>query len=273
MSFKAIDSLKGTLIGHRVRRSNYYAPFYQASMTLLRNSNVAYIENSKVGCTKIKKCLLELDNWPKRWDEMIEKEVHIHNKELTNMVGPKKLTGIGLYTVLNDPSFYRFGFVRNPYDRLLSAYKDKILAPQKSPDKRNYVSVACKIKAHSTGESARSINLDNTPVSFSEFVDFVEKQRAYDMDRHWFHQYLTMWHPYCKFHFIGRFEQFSSDLEQVLINLGAPDQLVKSARSRDNASFSSKRKYYTGDVAEKVHKTFKTDFDTYGYDKNSWSDY
>ncbi len=268
-----LDDLKGRWIAGRIRRSNYYAPFFQSSLTLMQNSNVVYIENSKVGCTKIKKSLLELDNWPRRWNDIIEKEVHIHNKEITNMIGPEHLTGAGLVRILRHPSYFRFGFVRNPYDRLLSAYKDKILAPQKSPDKRNYVPVACKIKAKMTGRKSNEIDLDDTPVSFGEFVEFVSKQRSFDMDRHWFHQHLTMWQPYCQFHFVGRFENFSNDLAKVLETIGAPAQLVKSAGSKDNASFKAKQKFYDARLAEMTYLTFSKDFETYGYDKNSWLSY
>ncbi len=273
MKSALLDDLKGKWIARRIRRSNYYAPFFQSSLTLLQNSNVVYIENSKVGCTKIKKSLLELDNWPKPWSEIIEKEVHIHNKELTNMIGPDRLTGAGLLHVLRAPSYYRFGFVRNPYGRLLSAYKDKILAPQKSPEKRNYVPVACKIKAKATGRKPNEINLDDTPVSFGEFVEFVSMQRSFDMDRHWFHQHLTMWYPYCQFHFVGRFENFSNDLSDVLELIGAPARLVKSAGLKDNASFKAKQKFYNPELAQKVHHTFRKDFVTYRYDENSWSEY
>lgn len=251
----------------------YYAPFYQASMTLLRHYNVVYIENSKVACTKIKKLLLEIDNYPRRWSDIISKEVHIHNKEFTGMIGAADLTPEGLVRVLEDESYYRFGFVRNPYDRMLSAYKDKILAPQTSPDKKGYVAVACRIKAKMSGGDPLRINLDKTPVTFSEFVKYVSKERPYDMDRHWLHQYLTMWHPYCDFDFIGKFENFADDLKTVLSEIGAPARMIESASQRSNASFRSSDKYYDEKLAKIVYRTFKKDFEIYQYDKDSWRNY
>ena len=267
------STLEGWLVSRAMQRRNHYVPFFQASITLLRRYNIVYVENSKVGCTKIKKFLLELDNWPKRWDELIDNEVHIHNKQLTGMIGAADLTYSALSSILKDPTYFRFGFVRNPYDRLLSAYKDKILAPQKSIDKKTYVGVACSIKSAMTGEDRRHVNLDRTPVTFAEFVNYVALQRPYDMDRHWYHQHLTMWHPFCKFDFIGRFERFPKDLLNVLTKIGAPETLIASVSQRDNPSFLTQERFYDENLANIVHRKFLRDFDVYGYDPKSWIEY
>lgn len=267
------SSLQGWLVSRAMQRRNYYAPFFQASITLMRRYNIVYVENSKVGCTKVKKYLLEIDNWPKRWDELIENEVYIHNKQLTGMIGAADLSYSGLSSILKNPTYFRFGFVRNPYDRLLSAYKDKILAPQKKLDKKSYIGVACSIKSAMTGEDRRRINLDETPVTFEEFVSYVASQRSYDMDRHWYHQHLTMWHPFCKFDFIGRFERFPEDLRDVLTKIGAPEKLITSVSRRDNSSFRTREKFYDERLANVVYRKFRRDFDIYGYDPKSWTDY
>lgn len=268
-----LDRLRGARIARNIKRRNHYAPFFQASLTLLRHYNVLYVENSKVACTKVKKCLLEIDNYPNKWDQLIEKQVHIHNKELTGLIGAADLSPDGLNRVLTDEKYFRFGFVRNPYDRLLSAYKDKILAPQKSPDKINYVGVACRIKAAVSGGDPRSINLEKTPVTWPEFVGYVAKQRPYDMDRHWFHQHLTMWHPYCDFDFIGKFETFSDDLRTVLTKIGAPQEMIDDVGERANASFKTSDKFYTPELAAIVYRKFRKDFEIYDYDQDSWSNY
>lgn len=265
-----IAHLSGLRMARRVRRCNYYAPFFQASLTILKNYNIVYVENSKVGCTKIKKLLLEIDNWPNKWNEVIAREVHVHNKALTGMIGAENLTYSALSKVACDAEYFRFGFVRNPYDRLLSAYKDKIHSPHKYPDKKNYIPIAQKIKASVTGGDYRKINLDEMPVSFEEFVAFVSRQKSYDMDRHWFHQHLTMWHPFMKLCFVGKFESFSDDLYRVLKHIGAPDCMLNDVGSRENSSFISGEKYYNSELAQIVYKKFKRDFDIYNYDPQSW---
>ncbi len=268
-----LAALDGVRIAKDVRSRTYYKPFFQASVTVLKNYNVVYVENSKVACTKIKKVLLSLDNWPLRAEDILEKEVHIHNKEKTGMIGPEDLTMSGLARICRDPRYFRFGFVRNPYDRTLSAYIDKVLAPQKDETKRNYIPVAQQIKASFTGDDFRKINLDKDPVSFSEFVSYIAKQRAYSMDRHWLHQYLTMWHPHMKYDFIGRLESFSEDFASVLKRIRAPQELVASVAARANASRRGKKKYYTKELAEKVYSIFRKDFELYGYDPSSWDNY
>ena len=268
-----LSSFQGWRIARTVRRRNYYADFFHKSITLLRHHNVVYIESSKVGCTKIKICLLEIERWPKRWDEVIEKEEQVHDKRCTGMLGPGDLPKSVLAHILRHPSYFRFGFVRNPYDRLLSAYKDKIFAPQKSSTNRAYMPIACKIKAAVTGGDHHKIDLGKTPVTFPEFVSYVVKQRSYDMDRHWYHQHLTLWHPFCKFDFIGRFERFQDDLRDVLTKIGAPERILSSVAERVNASFHTPEKFYDWRLADLVYRKFRRDFKLYAYDPKSWTDY
>ena len=268
-----LSALQGMRVARDVRSRTYYKPFFQASVTVLRNYNVVYVENSKVACTKIKKVLLSLDNWPLRADDILEKEVHIHNKDKTGLIGPDDLTPSGLARICRDPQYFRFGFVRNPYDRTLSAYVDKVMAPQKDETKRNYIPVAQQIKASFIGGDFREINLDETPVSFSEFVAYIANQRSYLMDRHWLHQHLTMWHPHVKFDFIGKLESFSEDFSYVLRKIHAPRELVASVASRANASRRDKKKYYNKELADKVYAVFKKDFELYEYDPGSWVKY
>lgn len=268
-----LDSIKGIMMARNIRSRTYYRPFFNASVTLLKNYNVVYVENSKVACTKIKKALLSMDNWPRTADEILEKEVYIHNKKKTGLIGPESLTSKGLTKLVEDPSFFRFGFVRNPYDRTLSAYVDKISAPQKDPTKKNYIPVAQKIKAHFTGADYKKINLDKQPVTYQEFIRYLSRQKPYDMDRHWLHQHLTMWHPYVRFDFLGQLETFDRDFSLVLTKIGAPEQLIRSVTKKANASRRANKKYYDETLAEEVYKIFKKDFDIYGYSKESWVNY
>jgi len=268
-----LESLKGLMISRDIRSRTYYQPFYNASLTLLRNFNVVYIENSKVACTKIKKILLSLDNWPRTADDILEKEVHIHNKKFTGLIGPEELTYRGVHRVVSDPKFFRFAFVRNPYDRTLSAYVDKILAPQRDVTKRNYIPVAQKIKASFIGGEYKNINLDDNPVSFEEFVSYISRQKPYLMDRHWLHQHITLWHPHAKFDFLGRLENFTADFRFVLSSVGAPAELVDSVKEKANASKRTKKKYYTEAAADKVYRIFRKDFELYDYSRDSWVQY
>ncbi len=268
-----LAAVRGAVIGKTIKSRTYYKPFFNASLTLLRNYDVVYIENSKVACTKIKKVLLTLDNWPLTADQILEKEVHIHNKERTGLIGPENLTWRGLSRVVSGEEFFKFGFVRNPYDRTLSAYSDKIYQPQKDPTKRNYVPLAQRIKANFVGGNPREINLDRNPVSFAEFVEFISQQKRYDMDRHWLDQHLTMWHPYVNFDFVGKLENFSNDFAYVLERIKAPAKLIEEASKKANATKRPRKKYYDQELARKVHDTFRKDFELYGYEGDSWTQF
>ncbi len=256
-----------------MRSRTNYEPFYHASISIMCNYDALYVENSKVACTKIKELLLWLDWWPEHRHRALAIPVHIHNKRFTGFIGASDLEPIRLYEIFRSPRFFKFGFVRNPYDRVLSAYLDKIFAPQNSPEKRSqYAPVAVAIKAWCTGQAKDQINLDQDPVSFEEFVRFIAQQNSYDMDRHWLHQHLTMWHPYLKLDFLGRLENFSNDMVHVLTELGAPDEIRDAVSSKSNASRKDETltQFYTPNLAGMVFRTFARDFEIYGYDRNSW---
>lgn len=75
--------------------------------------------------------------------------------------------------VLRDSSWLKFAVVRNPYDRLASAFLDKLCgAAASSGWVQQVLRAACV-----TGE--------NAAVSFSQFVEYVGRSQDWQTNRHW----------------------------------------------------------------------------------------
>ena len=94
-------------------------------------------------------------------------------------------------------SWYKFGFVRHPVDRLLSAWRDKVC------DHNMF--------GFSENELQRMRVLE-------QFVTWLEKQDINDCDEHLIAQHRLL--DLDRMDFVGRFEQFGPDFAKVAQRLG-----------------------------------------------------
>lgn len=172
-------------------------------------------------------------------------------------VKPYQLPKQQLETVLSGNQFIRFVFVRNPYSRLVSAFKDKII--RKTKEKRKMLKILGKGDAPIEEE-----------IRFDEFINTVCQSKFQQMDRHWQLQIHSTCAKWIQHDFIGKIENFDYDLERLekYTNL-----LVKQENKEDKVFNKSKSKgewkdYYTETLGQKVAEAFKDDFEVFGYSTN-----
>jgi hypothetical protein len=155
---------------------------------------------------------------------------------------------------------FRFAFVRNPYDRLRSAYLQKFLHPDASETSAHYL-------------TALRWEGQQTP-SFEEFIEAVVRQSDARMNIHWKPQHACLVWDAIPYDFIGRIETFDVDINHVLDRIGAPSSLYApeisvnrvdrgSDQARDQAA-------YTKASAALVFQRFRRDFDLFGYAQDSY---
>jgi Sulfotransferase family len=159
---------------------------------------------------------------------------NVHNDVLPHQPGANGLNYLYHYTprqadfMLTDPSWTRAIFVREPKERLLSAYLDKALH-----NGGKYVKVHCcdvpQLKAllqcdigrdHKGGRAFPPPKSPQTSlVSFPEFLQTVYPQC---MDPHWRPQAERMPEKYWKYiNFVGHMDTVKSDTRRLLEALGA----------------------------------------------------
>jgi len=132
--------------------------------------------------------------------------------------------------------YYKFGFVRNPYDWQLSLYHYML-----------------KKKTHRQHELAKSFR------SFTEYLywrvenePFLQKSFFFDPQGN------------NLMNFIGRYERLNADFEKITAKIGVSAELPMLNASRDGRSYLDQ---YTPTTEKMIYDCFKEDFDTFGYER------
>ena len=163
--------------------------------------------------------------------------------------------------VLSDPTWLRFTFVRNPYDRLLSAWKSKILASYDT-----YYAPARQHMRDALGYPGEAV------VAFGDFVRFITSDDdPISRDGHWERQTVVGLHDLIPYDVIGRFENFGTDFRAVLERIGAPADVLAVASEVTNPTEPlPPAAAYDSQLAALVFAYYREDFERFGYDRDSW---
>jgi hypothetical protein len=231
-----------------------------------------YLELPKCGCSSIKSLIQTYEHGGADCDQLLEIP-DVHNKRVNKYAlpgfehgGVTGLTEDRLVRVLTDPTIVRFSVVRNPYARLASAFKDKIL--------KNKVQ---KIHVVDTlFPSMKSLSKDEklgAEVSFSDFVEFVISHKNHKkMNPHWRPQVSVLFYDYINYDFIGKLEDAERTWEQIYDRIySSRMKFIPMARRNSSGRREvAVNNIYTHRLAEQVYEFFKRDFEAFNYCKNSY---
>lgn len=193
-----------------------YATFFSLKYMYL------YVETPKTACTKTKSLLWNLDGLPPRDGGLGA----LHRRE--RYEGRPSLLDLGYNSarhLLESPSFFKFCFFRDPVNRMVSGYKDKIRR-RALPEQAQLCADIVK----------RFDLLQREDIQFSHFAQYVCSQDNRKRDHHWQSQWALTMADYITYDFVGRVENYEEDLTHVLRKLGAPDELMASIGTKINAS-------------------------------------
>ena len=202
----------------------------------------------KVACTTVKTCIAQLENI-----DIEDQSVHAH-------IQIKRLT-IKESNAPQYQDYYRFSFVRNPWDRLFSCYKNKIYDPPRFfPKSNSYYNKRGEFKDF----IKRYGNIGFRNMQFGDFVDFVVKTPDHLCDPHFLPQHYFF--EIEKLDFLGRFENFEADLLTVLEKV-APDFNATDiiAEKKQSSSPGYYKDAYNDKTRALVAEKYKRDIELFGY--------
>jgi hypothetical protein len=176
-------------------------------------------------------------------------------------------------TALRHPDEFEFyAFVRNPYARLFSAWKDKFY----NGHHNGYPPLFRGSRLSDVRGFARRRNgrggKDGELIPFDVFVRYVLSGEIGRMDHHWDAQHAVLMMD--RFHYAGLFrieDERIEGLQTIFGKLGFGKAWITArAGQLRNESGSDRPARYDESLAADVYAKFRRDFDTLGYDRESW---
>ncbi|XP_017661606.1 PREDICTED: carbohydrate sulfotransferase 9-like isoform X1 [Lepidothrix coronata] len=217
-----------------------------------------YCEVPKVGCSNWKRTIFLLQADLNAEASEIEHD-HIHQTSLI-----KKLVSYPpaiQKEFLNN--YTKVMFTRHPLERLVSAYRDKLLHSEPFYS----ITVANEIRA-----MFRKNKNSSEKVSFQEFVNFIIAKQPNTLDIHWKPMFLLC--DPCNIHYdiLGKYETLALDSEHVLKVIGAPESLQYpslkryGSEKRTNGDITLEYlRQLTSEQIEKIKKLYQMDFFLFNY--------
>ncbi|XP_041821626.1 carbohydrate sulfotransferase 12-like [Chelmon rostratus] len=234
-------------------------------------NGVIYCYIPKVACTNWKRVMLFLKE-------------NMTYDEIISIPGPKIHTGKNLTLLKSYPpskikaklkKYTKFMFVRDPFVRLISAYRDKFLHPNKYY--QTYVQKVWSLYGNKRGrfyaKGKRKAVASKPQPTFYNFIQYLvdprtERTQAYDP--HW-RQMYRLCHPcLIKYDFVGHQETLQEDAEQLFKMLQLEDD-IKVPPSYENVTSSGSVEDWFRTVPledrRKLYKIYERDFRLFGYQR------
>lgn len=191
-----------------------------------------YVQVPKAACTSVKRALLPAFGIDPPEDGL---SVHrILRKSSARIAKPKLATP-------DLADLYRFSFVRNPFDRLVSAYYSKITE-------------------HNTLLSNEQFRAG---MSFEEFAEVACRIPDESVDWHVRSQWTFL--EGVRMDFVGRLENMGEDFARVTGVLGVSPTLPHSNHRTRPDGKKSYRDHYDEELARKVGERYRSDLEAFGY--------
>ena len=179
----------------------------------------------------------------------------------TEILGGRHSRVIDVIACLDDDSWkrlYKFAFVRNPWDRMLSWYNMIQIAQKRAPFYRKFI-----------GRPFRSDFWNSAVKNSSDFQSFLEncteviwdnkckKSFAYNQI-----DYLVDNHDNVSIDFIGKFENLDSDFDCILAKLGVTGVSLPKKNQNKHAHYSH---YYNSYTRKIIEARFARDISFFDY--------
>ncbi|XP_060099846.1 carbohydrate sulfotransferase 9 isoform X1 [Heteronotia binoei] len=204
-----------------------------------------YCEVPKAGCSNWKRVLIVLNGHARSTYNITHNTVH-YGKHL------KKLDSYDLKGIhMRLKTYTKVIFVRDPMERLVSAFRDKFEHPNSYYHPVFGKSIIKKYRHNADGEALTT----GSGVQFKEFIQYLlDSHRPIGMDIHW-EQISKLCHPcIISYDYIGKFETLEEDANYFLRLIGAPEDLTfpnfKDRHSTDERTNSEVVRQYLAEIPD-----------------------
>lgn len=213
---------------------------------ILESHRAVYVEIPKVACTSLKAALAPLVG--------VDLAKTGGNPHEVDFPKPPDAASRGdrLY-----PGLFAFSFVRNPWDRLVSCYRDKIAGE---------VGGFTKLAPSGIAVCLERFGVFSPEMTFDEFVEAVASIPDAAADAHFRSQSSFVMTPEGRpgVDFLGRYETLQRDFERVAARIGLPAE-VRLPRLQAAPPGPRYVDYYAANTRRLVADRFGDDIEVFGY--------
>jgi hypothetical protein len=137
--------------------------------------------------------------------------------------------------------YFKFAFVRNPWDRMVSLYHYFLQDPEKQVSELGRQIAACR-----------------------DFPEFCRRMAVLELDAHFDEQlgYLVDYEGNLLVDYIGRFEKLEIDFARICDRLGLPEIGLPHYRKSSHRDY---RHYYDEQARDIIAAHYRNDIATFGY--------
>ncbi|GCB85637.1 hypothetical protein scyTo_0026363 [Scyliorhinus torazame] len=193
------------------------APRHVSRVYVEDRHRLLYCEVPKAGCSNWKRVLMVLAGRAAATAQIQHAAAH-HGNALRRL---DSFDRDGMWLRLR--TYTKLLFVRDPLDRLVSAFRDKFEQPNAYYHPVFGTAIIARYRHNATPEALRT----GAGVTFPEFVQYLlDSRRPVGMDIHW--EPVSRLCSPCLLHydFIGHFESLETEADAVLHLIGAPRNLT-----------------------------------------------
>lgn len=204
---------------------------------LLEKKKAIFFPIPKVACTSIKKVCSEILGFE-------DKKIHLYD-----------FPYVKRYELDNYKSYYKFAFVRNPWDRIVSCYLNKISKPINNLKKPAGTSFA------GFGHPGKFYY----DMAFEKFIDVICSIPDDIADPHFRSQYTFICDSKNNLivNFVGRFESLKDDFSQVLKTINEKDKELEFLNNTPGKK--DYRLYFNEKTRSMIERRYATDISLFKY--------
>jgi len=218
---------------------------HEIDCILLERYGAVYVEIPKVACTSIKTAIASLIGV-----SLTETEGNPHEARWPTPAAPGRSGPLF-------PSLFTFAFVRNPWDRLVSCYRDKI---RSEVDGYTYFTIRPGV-----ANCLARFDAFFAGMSFDEFVRAVASIPDEEADAHFRsqHTFVTNEEGGLAIDFVGRYERLAEDFRFVEQAIGLPTiELPRLQAAREPRTYAA---FYTAETRRIAADRYGRDVEMFGY--------
>jgi hypothetical protein len=238
-------------IAHRLR----YGSFVSLEHKLL------YLETPKAACTTIKGLLRDLCGAPPieyavGAQPESRRDMFVHIRSNVPVPSLLDLDDQTQRHVLTAPDFLRFSIVRNPYTRLVSAWRNKVMLCEPG-----YEHIYRTLMGDMPSLHSKKI------LAFEQFLQFLETEPDLrSCNGHWRRQVDLLLYPAIPYTHIGKLEHLPMTMDLIGKHLG-PAKPLRVGRSNSTGGGCDRIDAAT---AARIYALYAEDFEAFDYERESW---